>query len=114
MVMLLPRPRCMRPPARRGRPMTGETNLGALATEAVRSDGLDLGATSTPLLVGMMADDMADVHAALRGASAAIERAIDRIVERMRARGRLIYLGAGTSGRLALMDAAECVPTFAA
>jgi N-acetylmuramic acid 6-phosphate etherase len=62
----------------------------------------------------MMADDMADVQAALRGASAATARAIDRIVERMRARGRLIYLGAGTSGRLALMDAAECVPTFAA
>jgi N-acetylmuramic acid 6-phosphate etherase len=61
----------------------------------------------------MMAD-MADVQAALRGASEAIARAIDRIVERMRARGRLIYLGAGTSGRLALMDAAECVPTFAA
>lgn len=94
--------------------MTGETNPGAPATEAVRSDGLDLGATSTPLLVAMMADDMADVQAALRGASEATARAIDRIVERMRARGRLIYLGAGTSGRLALMDAAECVPTFAA
>lgn len=93
--------------------MTGETNLGALATEAVRSGSLDLAATSTPLLVAMMADDLADVQAALRGASAAIARAIDRIVERMRARGRLIYLGAGTSGRLALMDAAECVPTFA-
>jgi N-acetylmuramic acid 6-phosphate etherase len=71
------------------------------------------GATSTPLLVAMMADDLADVQAALRRASAAIARAIDLIVERMRARGRLIYLGAGTSGRLALMDAAECVPTFA-
>jgi N-acetylmuramic acid 6-phosphate etherase len=94
--------------------MTGDTNPGALATEAVRPGGLDLGATSTPLLVAMMADDMADVQAALRGASAAIARAIDRIVERMRAHGRLIYLGAGTSGRLALMDAAECVPTFAA
>ena len=94
--------------------MTGETNLGALATEAVRSDGLDLGATSTPLLLRMMADDMADIQAALRGASAATALAIDRIVERLRARGRLIYLGAGTSGRLALMDAAECVPTFAA
>jgi N-acetylmuramic acid 6-phosphate etherase len=92
--------------------MTGETNPGALATEAVRSGGLDLGATSTPLLVEMMADDMADVQAALRRASAAIARAIDLIVERMRARGRLIYLGAGTSGRLALMDAVECVPTF--
>jgi N-acetylmuramic acid 6-phosphate etherase len=94
--------------------MTGETDPGALATEAVRPDGLDLGATSTPLLLRMMADDMADVQAAVRGASAATARAIDRVVERMRARGRLIYLGAGTSGRLALMDAAECVPTFSA
>jgi N-acetylmuramic acid 6-phosphate etherase len=92
--------------------VTGETNLGALATEAVRPGGFDLGGTSTPLLVGMMAGELADVQAALRGASAAIARAIDRIVERMRAGGRLIYLGAGTSGRLALMDAAECVPTF--
>lgn len=92
--------------------MTGDTNLGALDTEAVRSDGPDLAATSTPRLVGMMADDMADVQAALRGASAATARAVDLIVERMRAGGRLIYLGAGTSGRLALMDAVECVPTF--
>jgi N-acetylmuramic acid 6-phosphate etherase len=92
--------------------MTGETDLGGLVTEAVRSDTLDLEATSTSLLVGMMADDVADVQAALRGASAAIAVAIDRIAERMRARGRLIYLGAGTSGRLAVMDAAECIPTF--
>jgi len=91
-----------------------ETNLGALTTEEVRSDGPDLGITATPLLVGMMADDLADVQAAIREARAAIADAIDRIVDRMRAGGRLIYLGAGTSGRLALMDAAECVPTFAA
>ena len=94
--------------------MTGETNPGAPATEAVRADGLDLAAASTPRLLRMMADDMADVQAALRGASAATALAIDRIVERWRARGRLIDLGAGTSGRLGLMDAAECVPTFAA
>jgi N-acetylmuramic acid 6-phosphate etherase len=92
--------------------MTGETDLGALATEAVRSDGLDLDLMSTPMLLRTMADDMADVQAALSGANAAIADAIDRIAERMRAGGRLIYLGAGTSGRLALMDAAECGPTF--
>jgi hypothetical protein len=56
--------------------MTGKTDLGALATEAVRPGGLDLGAAGTPLLVAMMADDLADVQAALRGASAAIARAI--------------------------------------
>lgn len=42
----------------------------------------------------------------------AIARAIDAIVERMKRGGRLIYLGAGTSGRLGVLDAAECPPTF--
>lgn len=41
-----------------------------------------------------------------------IARAIDAIVARMRAGGRLFYVGAGTSGRLGVIDAAECVPTF--
>ncbi len=41
-----------------------------------------------------------------------IAEAIDRIVERMQLGGRLIYIGAGTSGRLAVLDAAECPPTF--
>jgi N-acetylmuramic acid 6-phosphate etherase len=42
----------------------------------------------------------------------AIRRAVDAIVERVRKGGRLIYVGAGTSGRLAVLDAAECPPTF--
>jgi N-acetylmuramic acid 6-phosphate etherase len=42
----------------------------------------------------------------------AIRRAVDAIVERVRNGGRLIYVGAGTSGRLAVLDAAECPPTF--
>ncbi len=41
-----------------------------------------------------------------------IAEVIDAVVERMRAGGRLIYCGAGTSGRLAVLDAVECVPTF--
>ncbi|MBZ0305809.1 MAG: N-acetylmuramic acid 6-phosphate etherase [Anaerolineae bacterium] len=41
-----------------------------------------------------------------------IARAVDAIVEGIRAGGRLIYVGAGTSGRLGILDAAECVPTF--
>lgn len=41
-----------------------------------------------------------------------IARAIDAIAERMRGRGRLFYLGAGTSGRLGVLDASECPPTF--
>jgi N-acetylmuramic acid 6-phosphate etherase len=41
-----------------------------------------------------------------------IERAVEAIVRSLRAGGRLIYVGAGTSGRLATLDAAECPPTF--
>src|SRR5271156_6490530 len=42
----------------------------------------------------------------------AIAKAVDAIVARMRRGGRLIYVGAGTSGRIAVLDAAECPPTF--
>jgi N-acetylmuramic acid 6-phosphate etherase len=42
----------------------------------------------------------------------AIARAVDVIVERLRAGGRLFYIGAGTSGRLGVLDASECPPTF--
>jgi N-acetylmuramic acid 6-phosphate etherase len=42
----------------------------------------------------------------------AIARAIDAIVERLECGGRLFYIGAGTSGRLGVLDAAECPPTF--
>ena len=42
----------------------------------------------------------------------AIARAVDEIVERMQAGGRLIYVGAGSSGRIGVLDASECPPTF--
>ena len=42
----------------------------------------------------------------------AIARAVDEIVKRLRSGGRMIYVGAGSSGRLAILDAAECPPTF--
>ena len=42
----------------------------------------------------------------------AIARAVDAIVRRLEDGGRLIYVGAGTSGRLAVLDASECPPTF--
>jgi N-acetylmuramic acid 6-phosphate etherase len=42
----------------------------------------------------------------------AIVRAVDEIVKRLRSGGRMIYVGAGSSGRLAILDAAECPPTF--
>ncbi len=52
------------------------------------------------------------VAPAVRKESPRIAAAIDIIVERMRKKGRLFYVGAGTSGRLGVLDASECTPTF--
>ncbi len=52
------------------------------------------------------------VAAALGRELPAIARAVDAIVEGIRHGGRLIYIGAGSSGRMAVLDAAECPPTF--
>jgi N-acetylmuramic acid 6-phosphate etherase len=59
----------------------------------------------------MNAED-ASVPAAIRAVLPAIAATVDAIVLRLRRGGRLIYAGAGTSGRLAMLDAVECVPTF--
>ena len=83
-----------------------------LLTEArnPRSEALDsLDAAGIVALMG--AEDAAAV-AAVRAESEAIARAIDWAAERFRIGGRLIYVGAGTSGRLGVLDASECPPTF--
>ena len=54
----------------------------------------------------------AEVAPAVKRALPQIARAIDAISDALRSGGRLIYVGAGTSGRLAALDAAECPPTF--
>ena len=59
----------------------------------------------------MNAED-AKVADAVKGELPQIARAIEAIAERLRSGGRLIYMGAGTSGRLGALDAAECPPTF--
>ena len=59
----------------------------------------------------MNAED-ATVAAAVARALPQIARAIDLVASALRKGGRLIYVGAGTSGRIAALDAAECSPTF--
>lgn len=59
-------------------------------------------------------DEDAKVADAVRVEIPNIERAVEAVVERFRKGGRLIYAGAGTSGRLGVVDAAECPPTFGA
>lgn len=63
-------------------------------------------------IVDLIGAEDASVPAAVAGARLEIARAIDLIEAAFRAGGRLLYVGAGTSGRLGVLDAAECPPTF--
>ena len=86
--------------------------LADLVTEQRRSDLADLDLRGTLELVELMAADQARVVEAVSAAAPAIAAAVDAIVAQLRRGGRLVYIGAGTAGRLGLLDAAECPPTF--
>ncbi len=83
-----------------------------LPTERVRPDLADLDTRSTREVVALIAAEDATVAAAVAAAGTAIAAAVDLVVERLARGGRLVYAGAGTPGRLGVLDAAECVPTF--
>lgn len=101
----------------RGRRMTepeGQLAMDfrALGTEAPHPQTTELDTLSALELVTTMNDADATVPAAVRAALPEIARAVELVVAARRRGGRLIYLGAGTSGRLGLLDAVECPPTF--
>ena len=81
-------------------------------TERRRPEHADLDLRPTRELVELINDEDALVAPAVRQAAGQLAAAIDGIVVRLRGGGRLVYAGAGTSGRLAQVDAAECGPTF--
>jgi N-acetylmuramic acid 6-phosphate etherase len=81
-------------------------------TEGRVDEHADLDLRSTRDLVDLMNSEDATVAAAVRDVAGPLAAAIDAIVDRLERGGRLVYVGAGTSGRLAAMDAAECQPTF--
>ena len=85
---------------------------GHLLTEQPnpRSTALDL--LDTADLVTLFVEEDRRPQQAVADASASISAAVDRIASRLKDGGRLFYLGAGTSGRLGVLDAAECPPTF--
>lgn len=88
------------------------TDRSRLTTEKrnARTRGLD--ARSTAEIVRIINAEDARVARAVARVRKPIARAVDLVVERLRAGGRLFYVGAGTSGRLGVLDAAECPPTF--
>lgn len=87
-------------------------DLTSLVTEQRRSDLSDLDLRGTLDLVELMAADHADAVAAVAAQAPRIAAAVDAVVTQLRRGGRLVYVGAGTAGRLGLLDAAECPPTF--
>lgn len=89
-------------------------NRGHLTTEQRSPASAALDAQSTEAALRMMnAQDM-EVAVAVKNVIPAISRTVDDIVKGMRQGGRLIYIGAGTSGRLGVLDASEIPPTFQA
>lgn len=86
--------------------------LDRLVTESHRSDLADLDQRSTRELVDVVNREDARVPAAVAEAAPALATAIDAAVDRLRVGGRLIYAGAGTAGRMGVIDAVECGPTF--
>ncbi len=83
-----------------------------LATEQVRADLADLDTRSPSELVDLMLDAESRVPQAVAGARTQIVAAVELAEQALLAGGRLVYVGAGTPGRLAALDAAECPPTF--
>ena len=86
--------------------------LADLVTEQLRPELADLDLRSTAELVRLMADDQKEALEAVADAANSIAAAIEAVHSRLEGGGRLIYVGAGTAGRLGLLDAAECPPTF--
>lgn len=87
-------------------------NLGKLSTEQRNPRTMNLDKLSIQEMLQLMNEEDAKVADAIKTALPEIEKAVATITESLKTGGRLIYMGAGTSGRLGVLDAAECVPTF--
>ncbi|WP_405830736.1 N-acetylmuramic acid 6-phosphate etherase [Streptomyces sp. NBC_00105] len=96
--------------------MTAHTDLRAqletLTTEAFRQDLAEIDRLPTLDIARTMNAEDATVPAAVAAQLPHIAAAIDAIAERMARGGRLVYAGAGTAGRMGVLDASECPPTF--
>jgi N-acetylmuramic acid 6-phosphate etherase len=89
-------------------------NLAVALTEQRNPRSQNLEKMSVRELVELFVEEEQFVQDALRGATAELGRAIDMAAESLRNGGRLFYFGAGSSGRIAALDASEIPPTFGA
>ncbi|SPJ24519.1 N-acetylmuramic acid 6-phosphate etherase [Palleronia abyssalis] len=89
-----------------------QSDLRALVSEGRNPRTTEVDRLPTEDIVGLMNAEDAGVADAVRAELPNIARAVDRIAAAFADGGRLIYIGAGTSGRLGVLDASECPPTF--
>ncbi|MBQ7962699.1 MAG: N-acetylmuramic acid 6-phosphate etherase [Clostridia bacterium] len=83
-----------------------------LKTEMRNPSTTHIDRMSTAEMVRIIQDENVNAAMSIEKALSSIERAIDAITERMAKGGRLFYIGCGTSGRLGVLDASECPPTY--
>lgn len=86
--------------------------LDKLITESRNKNSLNIDKVSTLEMVKIMNNEDKKVAEAVERELPQIAKAIDEIAKRINKGGRLIYIGAGTSGRLGVLDASECPPTY--
>lgn len=87
-------------------------NLGALVSETRNPETMDLDALTTIELVNRFNQQDTLVAQAVKATLPEVAKAVDAAALALKAGGRIIYMGAGTSGRLGVLDASECPPTF--
>ena len=92
--------------------MNSENPAWLPITEEENPKTRHLSSLSLREIVELMNDEDALVASAIRRVLPEVERAVEAIAARLQKGGRLFYIGAGTSGRLGVLDAAECPPTF--
>lgn len=90
----------------------GPSNRGHLLTEQPNSNSQNLDQLSALELVDLFNQEDAQTIRAISAARTSLAQAIELTATALRKGGRLFYVGAGTSGRLGVLDAAECPPTF--
>ncbi|HZN08328.1 MAG TPA: N-acetylmuramic acid 6-phosphate etherase [Pyrinomonadaceae bacterium] len=92
--------------------MTTETGVPLPITEQENPRSENLSSLSAAEIVSLMNEEDATVATAVKSVLGEVAKAVDEIVERLKNGGRLFYIGTGTSGRLGVLDASECPPTF--
>ena len=87
-------------------------NINNLGTEQRNEKTMNLDLLSTMEIIEIMNEEDLNVVAGVKKALPQIEKVVGAMIETLRNKGRIIYVGAGTSGRTGIIDAVECGPTF--